>query len=137
MKWKNPTLKIAVLLVAILFGAAAFENWVENDPAAPNSQFVTFWDSLWWGIVTITTTGYGDKIPNTASGRIVAALLMCSGIVLAGILTGNIASWLVDQRLRAGRGIAGFSGLAGHLLICGWKQDMDSVIEDVLIPGRS
>lgn len=133
MKWKNPTFKIAALLVAILFGASGIMSWVERDPAATSPQFVTFWDSLWWGIVTITTTGYGDKIPATATGRILAAVVMCSGIVLAGILTGNIASWLVDQRLRAGRGIAGFSGLDGHLLICGWKQDMDSVIEDVLL----
>jgi voltage-gated potassium channel len=57
---------------------------------------------------------------------------MCSGIVLAGILTGNIASWLVEQRLRAGRGLTGVSGLSGHLVVCGWKQDMESVVEDIL-----
>lgn len=132
MKWRNPSRAIALMFVAVLITSAALMSWFERDPGNSQAQFSNFWDALWWGIVTITTTGYGDKVPGTLVGRITAGLVMCSGIVLAGIITGNIASWLVEQRLRAGRGLAGAARLSGHLLICGWKDDMESVIEDVL-----
>jgi voltage-gated potassium channel len=132
MRWRNPTRTIALLFVCVLLLASGLMSWFEHDPSVQQQQFSGFWDALWWGIVTITTTGYGDKVPVTIPGRIVAGLVMCSGIVLAGIITGNIASWLVEQRLRVGRVLPSASRLTGHLLICGWKDDMESVIEDVL-----
>ncbi len=132
MKWRNPSRAIALMFLAVLVASALLMSRFERDPGNAQAQFNGFWDALWWGIVTITTTGYGDKVPVTVAGRITAGLVMCSGIVLAGIITGNIASWLVEQRLRAGRGLSGASRLSGHLLICGWKDDMEGVIEDVL-----
>ncbi|NXY52192.1 KCNQ5 protein, partial [Ceuthmochares aereus] len=45
-----------------------------------NAQFATYADSLWWGTVTLTTIGYGDKTPQTWLGRMLAA-----GFALLGI----------------------------------------------------
>lgn len=93
--------------------------------------FVEIWDGLWWGIVTITTTGYGDKVPATLIGRVMAALSMCVGIITAGVVTGNIASWLVDLRLKESKGIVDLSGKKGHLIICGWRREMSIVMEEI------
>ena len=47
--------------------------------------------------MTITTVGYGDLSPVTATGRLIAVGLMIGGIALLGIVTATLASWLVDK----------------------------------------
>lgn len=56
-----------------------------------------FGDSLWWAFVTVTTVGYGDEVPVTPAGRAVAAVLMLTGIALFGVITANLAAFLVER----------------------------------------
>jgi voltage-gated potassium channel len=51
-------------------------------------------DALWWGVVTMTTVGYGDISPQTGEGRIAAVVLMVLGITLFGLITATAASIL-------------------------------------------
>jgi hypothetical protein len=51
----------------------------------------------WWGIVTGTTTGYGDFTPETTAGRGVAAYLMLSSLVLASIYTGQVVAFIIPN----------------------------------------
>jgi len=62
-----------------------------------NANIATFGDALWWSFTTITTVGYGDHFPVTATGRLVAVSLMVCGVALLGVVTASIASWLIDQ----------------------------------------
>jgi voltage-gated potassium channel len=64
---------------------------------APGSDIQTIGQALWWSVATITTVGYGDLTPVTATGRIVAVLLMIGGIRLVGFITATIASWIVQR----------------------------------------
>jgi voltage-gated potassium channel len=52
-------------------------------------------DAIWWGVVTLTTVGYGDVYPVTPEGRIAASVLMLLGIGLFGAITATITSYLV------------------------------------------
>lgn len=52
-------------------------------------------DALWWGIVTLTTVGYGDVYPVTAEGRIAASVLMILGIGLFSAITATITSFML------------------------------------------
>jgi len=54
--------------------------------------FATYGDSLWWGIVTITTVGYGDLVPETRIGRVTASVLMITGVALLGTVAASLAS---------------------------------------------
>lgn len=54
--------------------------------------FETYGDSVWWAVVTITTVGYGDIVPETELGRITAAVLMLSGVALLGTVAASLAS---------------------------------------------
>jgi len=54
-------------------------------------------DAMWWSICTITTVGYGDKFPITDGGKIVAIILMISGIGLFGTLIGYISTFFTDK----------------------------------------
>jgi voltage-gated potassium channel len=49
-------------------------------------------DAIWWSVSTITTVGYGDRFPTSSEGRIIAMVLMISGVGLFGTLSGIIAS---------------------------------------------
>lgn len=63
----------------------------------PGSTIHSFGDGLWWAATTMTTVGYGDTYPITATGRFVAAALMIGGIALLGVVTATLASWLVER----------------------------------------
>lgn len=52
-------------------------------------------DALWWGVVTLTTVGYGDVFPVTPEGRLAAGALMILGITLFAAITATITSRLV------------------------------------------
>ncbi|XP_038658045.1 potassium voltage-gated channel subfamily KQT member 4-like isoform X1 [Scyliorhinus canicula] len=66
-----------------------------------NSQFSTYADSLWWGTVTLTTIGYGDKTPQTWLGRMLAAGFALLGVSFfalpAGILGSGFALKVQEQ----------------------------------------
>jgi len=53
----------------------------------------TFFDALWWSIVTCTTVGYGDISPSTGLGRVIAVILMVFGIGFISMLTGTITTY--------------------------------------------
>ena len=58
-----------------------------------NPGFATVGDALWWGIVTLTTVGYGDIVPKTTTGRWAAVVIMLTGIAVLGLLAGSLASF--------------------------------------------
>jgi voltage-gated potassium channel len=53
-------------------------------------------DALWWGLVKMTTVGYGDVYPVTAEGRLAAAVLMVLGIGLYSMITATVTSFLIS-----------------------------------------
>ena len=54
-------------------------------------------DALWWGIVTLTTVGYGDVYPVTGEGRIAASVLMLLGIGLFSAITATVTSFMLTS----------------------------------------
>ena len=81
-------------VIVVLVGALAV---LDAERRLPEGAITTYGDALWWAIVTITTVGYGDLAPATTEGRIVAALMMLFGIALLGVITGLLATFLVDK----------------------------------------
>lgn len=52
-------------------------------------------DALWWGLVTMTTVGYGDIYPVTPEGRIAASILLVLGIALFGVITATVTGLVI------------------------------------------
>lgn len=64
---------------------------------AGSGDIQTLRDGLWWAFVTITTVGYGDFVPATETGQLIAVGIMIGGIALIGVVTATLASWIVEK----------------------------------------
>lgn len=82
---------------ATLLGFVAALAVLDAERDAPGSSITSFGDAVWWSITTMTTVGYGDTYPVTATGRLVAIGLMLGGVALLGTVTATIASWLLES----------------------------------------
>lgn len=68
------------------------------EKGAENSQMTTLLDALWWCVATVTTVGYGDVVPVTSLGRIVALVYMFFGITLITTLLAVISNTFYKKR---------------------------------------
>lgn len=62
----------------------------------------SFQDAIWWAFVTATTVGYGDISPSSPAGRIIAGILMLTGIGTIGMLTSSISVFLIEHGRSSG-----------------------------------
>jgi voltage-gated potassium channel len=82
--------RIALVTLAVTL-AAAFVMWTFN-----GDEFPTLGGALWWAAQTVSTVGYGDTVPGSTSGRVVAVLVMASGIAFLTISTAAVSATLID-----------------------------------------
>lgn len=94
----GPLLSVLVILLMVLFLASVAVHFLERDvqPAAFGSVPAT----MWWAVVTLTTVGYGDVVPVTVLGRMVAAMVMISGLGVFGLWTGILATGFAAETRR-------------------------------------
>ncbi len=95
------------------------------------ATITTFGNAVWWAVTTVTTVGYGDVYPVTVTGRVIAALLMVGGISLIGVVTGSLASWIV-QRV-AETDAAGQAATAAH--VDQLREEIRALAAEVRQPG--
>lgn len=125
----SPYAKPTIYFLA-LFYATGVLIWIFE--ASYNEQYQNILDGLWWAIITFSTTGYGDKVPVTLAGRLIAVLTIMIGVGGTSLLSGALASWLVDRNTKARRGLMEYRKLKDHLIICGWKNDMKNILLDII-----
>jgi voltage-gated potassium channel len=82
--------RVAAVAISVVVVASLITYYAEHPT---NPEFATVGDSLWWGIVTLTTVGYGDIVPKTPTGRWAAVTIMVTGIAVLGLLSGSLASF--------------------------------------------
>lgn len=80
----------AALFAIVLFSAATIAHWLESEKQP--EAFGSIPASLWWAVVTLTTTGYGDVVPLTSGGRALGGLVMLCGIAVLALLAGILAT---------------------------------------------
>ncbi len=81
--------------VAVIVGTVIMYNL---ESGAENSKMTTLLDALWWCVATVTTVGYGDVVPVTSLGRIVALVYMFFGISLIATLLAVISNSFYKKR---------------------------------------
>ena len=92
-----------------------------------DSGFTSIPQSIYWGFVTITTVGYGDVVPVTVLGKLVASVIMVTGFAIIAVPTGIVTAELhrelemvkLDTRICEGCGHEGHDPKALHCKMCG------------------
>jgi voltage-gated potassium channel len=95
---RTPLLSIASLF-AVVFLTAATLAYVFERNAQPEA-FGSVPRAMWWAIATLTTTGYGDLMPATGWGRLLAGWVMVGGIVMFALQAGIIATAFAEELQR-------------------------------------
>ena len=87
--------RLVVYTIILVVLCASIERTIEPD------TFLTFADALWWGVVTISTVGYGDLAPSSGAGRLASVPLQLGGVALFGTLTAHLASTFTREEAAA------------------------------------
>ncbi|MFP5221442.1 MAG: potassium channel family protein [Acidobacteriota bacterium] len=116
-----PLAFMGVILAASAAGFAHLEAQTQAEP-------VSFFEGLWWAVVTLFTVGYGDFAPKTVSGRLLGMGVMASGIGIVSMVTATVASAMVERRNKKRRGLLPVSA-QGHVLILGWNAHGALLVE--------
>ena len=85
----------AIYLAAVISFSSALMYLVEG--SVQPEQFGSIPRCLWWSAITVTTVGYGDVSPETAAGKIVAAITALFGIAVIAIPIGIVSSGFADS----------------------------------------
>jgi voltage-gated potassium channel len=90
-----------------------------------------FGNALWWGMVTLTTVGYGDVVPVTFLGRLLATGLMVIGFLSLSLVTATVASVFIERKFRQERGLEAVKATQ-HILILGWPEDAEALLDQLV-----
>ena len=88
---RGAAIVIASATIAITFAAGILMTVADRD------TYPSIGSGLWWAVQTTTTVGYGDNVPQTASGRLIAVLTMFFGIGFLTVITAAITSTFVAR----------------------------------------
>lgn len=88
---------LLIFLIVLLLGSVAL--YVAERAAQPG-HFGSLPQSLWWAVTTLTTTGYGDAVPITFAGRLIAGIVMICGLGVFGLWTGILATGFAAEHRR-------------------------------------
>ena len=94
----RPLASVLVLFLIVLVLSSAAMYLIER--GAQPAKFGTLPHALWWAVVTLTTTGYGDEVPQTPLGHLLGSFVMVCGIGTFGLLTGILATGFAAESRR-------------------------------------
>ena len=90
-------------------------------------------DAVYWAVVTIASVGYGDIVPLSPLAKVFAMILILTGMGVVSLVTATIASIFVERKIREGEGLETIKD-KDHIVICGWNENAEKVIESLLSP---
>jgi voltage-gated potassium channel len=84
-----------MLMLFLIIIAASLMHTFEGD--IQPEEFGSILSSFWWAVVTMTTVGYGDVIPATVSGKVIATFIMLTGVALVALPAGMLAARFTEE----------------------------------------
>jgi voltage-gated potassium channel len=96
LRSRREELLVTLFVVAVLLVFASSAMYYVENEAQPE-QFSSIPASMWWGVATLTTVGYGDVYPVTTAGRVLGAAIAVLGVGLFALPTGILASAFSEE----------------------------------------
>ncbi len=123
-----------LILGAVVVGGVSL-YLIEGGPAGANDKLLSLSDGVWWGLVTITTVGYGDISPVTPTGRIIGGVLMIAGMFTLALFAGIVSTTILSVMFKLREEQFRMSGHANHIVVCGYdpgaRMLLSAILEEV------
>lgn len=126
--------RLVIIVVLLIFLSAIAQTAFERNSGT--DEYLTFYDWLWWSVVTLSTVGYGDVAPETASGRAIATMLILLGTGTLSVFTAAIASIFVQDSLNAQRGMTDYD-FRNHIILCEWNYRAREIVSELRADPRT
>jgi len=131
VRYEFAVMGFAVLTLGLICSVMVYEFEREAQPEA----FAKLSDAMWYTLSTLTTVGYGDKVPATAGGRLVAIVLMIGGLGLFGTFVSLIGSAFIEEIRNTAAQRQNGNGPAPSLInaVPGYGSDFDpqAVLQEI------
>ncbi len=135
--------KVSILVVIVYLAVSLAFYWAElTQPCiyaagvGPNCHQLQLGDALWWGIVTLSTVGYGDVVPHTLDGRVLGAGLMIFQIGFLGYLLSVILGAVTETRLKILLGNMG-TEMKNHVVVAGYTAVGKAAVRELIASKQS
>lgn len=90
-------------------------------------RFPTIFDGIWWAVITTSTVGYGDFVPETIPGRMIGITLIFLGVGFLSAYFAKIAARTIALEEKIMKGSLEFKG-ENHFIIVGWNERSRNII---------
>ncbi len=94
---KNELLLSLVLVIFLIIFSSCAIYFAEHLHPENKDRFTSIPATIWWSVVTLTTTGYGDMYPMTTLGKAMASVIMLTGVAFFALPAGIITSGFLEE----------------------------------------
>ncbi len=99
-----------------------------------NEKVTSYFDAVYWAVITVSTVGYGDIVPVTIEGKFVTAVLIINGILVIAFSTSIVTTSLVERMelIKQSRVENQVQKLKDYIVICGYSTMAKYLIDELL-----
>ncbi|MGM7722616.1 potassium channel family protein [Metabacillus sp. Hm71] len=115
-------ISLIVLFMILVFG--------EIISLVEPKEFPTTFDGIWWVVVTVSTVGFGDYVPETYLGRGIAIIMILAGASFVSAYFASISAAAIKRQNSHAEGTISFKG-SDHVVIIGWNEKANEMIESL------
>jgi voltage-gated potassium channel len=128
-------LTLLLLFAFIVFFTATIIYVYEGTGENPNIN--SFFDAVYWSLITISTVGYGDITPTTTEGKFATFLLILGGVTFIAFSTSIVTSALTQKLevIKSNKALSSIQKMKSFLLICGFSHTAEVLCKELSKAG--
>lgn len=124
-----------LFFIAVIFGSSIIFIY---EGAGVNENIHTYFDAVYWSVITITTVGFGDISPVTLPGRIATLLLVVGGIGVIAFFTSIVTTALQEKLkiIKEEQSVGAANAMRNFIVICGFGRMGKVLAEQLELAGE-
>ncbi|MBQ49382.1 MAG: hypothetical protein CMP10_18535 [Zetaproteobacteria bacterium] len=124
IKGKLITRLIAYFMAIVIIGVGGISYF----ELSVNDQFETLFDVIYYTFTTMSTVGFGDKVPYSVGGKLITIVVILTSVVFVALFSAMVAALFIESKLREEMGMKQ-TNFTDHIVIIGWNLKGPRIIE--------